>query len=133
MYSLHKMPWWVLSFHRCRLVIYIFINNAKNDAALGTDELSVCVCVYKKDGFFYLAIHWRNRNFSSAVVVAKLSSASSSFLYRMSCQRFFVCIAAWMGALCAEYVYVRALSPKTRQLLKKEGESQSKTYSHTQY
>jgi hypothetical protein len=129
------MPWWVLSFHCCRLVIYIFINNAKNEARapLGTDELSVCVCVYKKDGFFYLAIHWRNRNFSSAVVVAKLSSASSSFLYRMSCQRFFVCIAlaAWMGAVCRVCVCARC-RPKPVNYWKKK-ESESKTYSHTQY
>lgn len=31
MYSLHKIPWWVLSFHCCQLVICIFINNAKNE------------------------------------------------------------------------------------------------------
>lgn len=81
-------------------------------------------------------IHWRNRNFSRAVVVAKLSSASSSFLYRMSCQRFFVCIAlaAWMGAVCRVCVCARC-RPKPVNYWKKESEraSESKTYSHTQY
>lgn len=48
MYSLHKMPWWVLSFHCCRLVIYIFINNAKTNrcsAQMNWVSAAVCLCI----------------------------------------------------------------------------------------